>query len=109
MNETAGSWGEYQRLVLAELERHNSLLQGIDTRIQSLKLEVELIKQNNERLSNIEAQVKNNTDKLRTIETGEATATAITKYRKTIVGGLFLIITALLIPTINLILHALGG
>jgi TolA-binding protein len=106
-NQTGG-WGEYQRLVLAELERHNALLQTIDSRIQSLKLEIELLKQTQERLSNVESQVKTNTERINKIQTVEDTDDALKKYRNWIVGILFLFISALLFPTINLILHATG-
>lgn len=109
MVDNVGGWGEYQRLVLAELERHNALLQTIDTRIQSLKLEIELIKQHQSRLENVEAEVKINTERINKIQTVEDTDDALRKYRNWIVGVLFLFITALLVPTVNLILHAVGG
>jgi FtsZ-binding cell division protein ZapB len=108
-DNTSGGWGEYQRLVLAELERHNSLLQTIDTRIQSLKLEIELLKQTHERLANVESQVRTNTDRINKIQNVEETDDALKKYRNWIIGVLFVFITALLIPTVTLILHAVGG
>jgi hypothetical protein len=107
--ETIGNWGEYQRLVLAELERHNALLRGVDDRIQSLKLELELIKQTIELIRDLQKQVKENTKRLDTIEREEQTEDALKKYRNWIVGLLFVFITALLLPVINLIIHALGG
>jgi FtsZ-binding cell division protein ZapB len=108
-DNTSGGWGEYQRLVLAELERHNSLLQTIDTRIQSLKVEIELLKQTHERLANVESQVRTNTDRINKIQNVEETDDALKKYRNWIIGVLFIFITALLIPTVTLILHAVGG
>lgn len=108
-SQDTGNWGEYQRLVLAELERHNSLLRGVDDRIQNLKLELELMKQDRKRIDDIEKQVKENTGRLNTIIRGEETDDALKKYRNWIVGLLFVFITALLIPVLNLIIHALGG
>lgn len=108
-NLESGNWGEYQRLVLAELERHNTLLQGVDDRIQNLKLEIELMKQDKHRLKDLENQVKLNTNRLAKIEAGDETDDALRKYRNWIVGLLFVFITALLLPVLNLILHAIGG
>jgi hypothetical protein len=104
-----GNWGEYQRLVLAELERHNSLLRGIDDRIQSLKLEIELIKRERKDLEEIREQVKINTKRIDKFERGEETEDALVKYRNWIIGILFIFITALLIPVINLIINSFGG
>jgi ubiquinone biosynthesis protein COQ9 len=106
--DNLGGWSEYQRLVLAELERHNTLLQTIDTRIQALKLEIELMKQGQVRLSQLEDQVKMNTNLISKIKTVEDTDDALKRYRNWIIGALFLFITALLIPTVNLIINGLG-
>lgn len=108
-NDNLGGWGEYQRLVLAELERHNTLLQSIDSRIQTLKLEIELVKHDRKRLEDLEATVKTNTQRIDKIQSVEDTSDALAKYRNWIIGLLFIFITALLIPTINLILHSVGG
>jgi DNA repair exonuclease SbcCD ATPase subunit len=112
-NETLGGWGEYQRLVLAELERHNTFLQSIDGRIQSLKLELELIKQSQTQdrshIENLETQMKENTKNLNNIKTVGDIDEALKKYRNWIVGLLFIFVSALLIPTVNLIIHALSG
>lgn len=109
MADITGGWGEYQRLVLAELERHNALLTNIDDRIQSLKLEIELIKEHRRSLDDLKNQVKLNTERLGVLEGSESTDLAIRKYRNWIIGLLFLFITALLIPIINLIISGVGS
>lgn len=104
-----GNWGEYQRLVLAELERHNKLLSGVDDRIQSLVLAIELLKQERIARENLERQVRENMKRIDALEKSENVDDALKKYRSWIVGILFVFITALLIPVVNLILHAFGG
>lgn len=104
-----GEWSEYQRLVLAELERHNQLLQTIDDRIGNLKLEIELLKQAKRDMEELRKQVIDNTRRLNKIEGAEEVDDALKKYRNWIIGLLFLFITALLLPVINLILHSVGG
>jgi hypothetical protein len=47
LHESQNGWNEYQRLVLAELERHNTRLETIDEKISAVrvdlvKLQVEL-------------------------------------------------------------------
>lgn len=103
-----GNWSEYQRLVLAELERHNRLLQTIDDRIGNLKLELELIKQQRAEFIELRDQVKGNSKRLTTLENAEDVDDALKKYRTWIIGLLFVFVTALLLPVINLILHAFG-
>jgi hypothetical protein len=88
-----GQWSEYQRLVLAELERHNTLLSGVDDRIQNLKLEIELMKVSQERIKELEKTVSENTKRLAKLERTEDTDDALKKYRNWIVGLLFIFIT----------------
>jgi hypothetical protein len=108
-NLETGNWGEYQRLVLAELERHNKLLQTVDDRIQGLKVEIELLKQLRQQLEDLQKIVKDNTKDISSLEKGEDVDDALKKYRNWIVGLLFVFVTALLLPVINLILHSFGG
>lgn len=42
-NESA-SWVQYQKLVLAELERHSSALEDINHRIASIQVEIAMLK-----------------------------------------------------------------
>lgn len=109
MADITGGWGEYQRLVLAELERHNALLTSIDDRIQGLKLEIELIKEQRRNLDDLKTQVRENTKRLGILEGSENTDAAIKKYRNWIIGLLFLFITALLIPIVNLVISGVGS
>jgi len=44
MNDTGNGWPEYQRLVMAELERHSEWLASIDARGQRLQTEIALLK-----------------------------------------------------------------
>ena len=38
------NWSEYQKLVLAELERHGSLIAEIDSKISDLRVEIAMLK-----------------------------------------------------------------
>ena len=38
------NWSEYQKLVLAELERHGSLISEIDEKIGNLRVEIAMLK-----------------------------------------------------------------
>ena len=37
-------WSEYQKLVLAELERHGSLISEVDQKISDLRVEIAMLK-----------------------------------------------------------------
>lgn len=39
-----GSWLEYQKLVLAELERHGTALEALSAQVGSIKTEIALLK-----------------------------------------------------------------
>jgi len=100
-----GNWSQYQKLVLAELERHNTLLLGIDERISNLKLDIERLKTVRSRQEDFVKQLDALSARISAVETSENIDDAIKKYRNWIVGILFFVITALLIPVLNLILH----
>ena len=43
-NNSGNNWSEYQKLVLAELERHGSLISEVDQKITDLRVEIAMLK-----------------------------------------------------------------
>ena len=41
---SGNNWAEYQKLVLAELERHGSLISEVDQKITDLRVEIAMLK-----------------------------------------------------------------
>jgi len=41
---SGNNWSEYQKLVLAELERHGSLISDIDGKISDIRVEIAMLK-----------------------------------------------------------------
>lgn len=41
---SGNNWSEYQKLVLAELERHGSLISEVDEKISDLRVEIAMLK-----------------------------------------------------------------
>ena len=41
---SGNDWSEYQKLVLAELERHGSLISEVDQKITDLRVEIAMLK-----------------------------------------------------------------
>ena len=41
---SGNNWSEYQKLVLAELERHGSLISEVDQKITDLRVEIAMLK-----------------------------------------------------------------
>lgn len=96
-NLEAGGWAEYQRLVLAELERHNQLMREIDIRLGKFELDMEILKR--EMAGSLKLD-----ERLRKLENDALTSGAVMKYRKWLIGGALLLITSVVIPIINLYL-----
>ena len=42
--KSGNDWSEYQKLVLAELERHGKLISEIDTKISEIRIELAMLK-----------------------------------------------------------------
>ena len=57
--DSAGNgWSEYQQLVLAELKRHNAVLETLAREMGDLKVELALFDKHHERITRIEAEQK---------------------------------------------------
>jgi len=95
-------WAEYQRLVLAELERHNKLIEAINVRIGEIQLSQALLRQENGKLGKLEQRIDDNEKRLDKMDAGSQIDQAIAKYRKWLLSGGFLILTAVIVPVIKL-------
>lgn len=111
-------WAEYQRLVLAELERHNKLIEVIDTKLSEIQLALALMKERNGQTdqeikernrkvdkqleaignnhSNLDARVKN-------LETSSDIESAIQRYKKWIFGTMVLLLGSIIIPLVKIL------
>jgi len=106
MATTNGGWNEYQRLVLAELERLNRQQATIDAKLQEIDRKLWSIAEHDvtdlkTRMTTVEAKVSS-------LEKVGITDDAVKKYRKWILGGVFLLITAIFIPIASIILDAVA-
>lgn len=90
-----GGWSEYQRLVLAELERHNQLMSEMNARQTKFELDMEFLKRDMANMLKLD-------ERLRKLENEALTGGAVAKYRKWLIGGALLLITSVVIPLINL-------
>lgn len=90
-----GGWSEYQRLVLAELERHNMLMREIDVRLSKFELDMQMLQRDMGNALKLD-------ERLRKLENEALTSGAVGKYRKWLIGGALLLITSVVIPIINL-------
>ena len=95
----SNGWSEYQRLVLAELERHNMWMKEIDTRFQEIRLQNHEITNKVQRLEAMTQQLVVRVDGIEKVEQAEA---AVAKYKKAIFGIMIALATAILIPIIRL-------
>ena len=140
-----GGWSEYAKLVLAELERHNNLLEGIDGKLDSIKLQAEVtqlevhaLKKNHEdvdmnikdlkkrvykmergdleaiannadNISSNASNISNLAQRISLLEQGEIVDAAIKKYRWWIFAGVFTVMTAVVLPTADLVIKFVTG
>jgi|SRR5581483_9627216 len=89
-------WGEYQRLVLAELERHNSLINSLNDKLADITIQLVLLKEDNGKIKSIDAR-------LRTVENADLADAAITRYRKWLIGILIVLVGSVAFPIIKAI------
>lgn len=101
-------WGEYQRLVLAELERHNTLISTLNTGITDIQLKSALREREYQdvvkRVDKLDVRITGLHEKLDSMQSQSDIDNALHKYRKWLLSGAFILITAFLIPLINLFL-----
>jgi hypothetical protein len=106
-NSRLDGWGEYQRLVLAELARHNDLILDTNRSLNEIKLRLALIEQKNKDLSDMLVHIVDREDKLETkVESLERTGyidEALNKYRKWIVATGIMLVTSIIVPLVKLI------
>lgn len=67
-HDDGNGWSEYQKLVLAELTRHNNVLENLAQEIGDLKVELALFDKHHERLTHIEVEQKVQDVKIATLE-----------------------------------------
>lgn len=111
-------WAEYQRLVLAELERHNKLIEVIDTKLSEIQLALALMKERNgqidqdikERNRKVDDQLAtmgNNHSALDTrvknLERSTDIESAIQRYKKWIFGTMVLLLSSIVIPLVKIL------
>lgn len=106
-------WDSYARLVLTELERHNDLLFKINEKLDSIKLQQALyeqeIKQVKGDVKDHERDIKDLKKRVYKLEQGELVEAAVKRYRRWIIAGGFGIVTALLLPIIEIAAKIFGN
>ena len=78
-SEEHSGWGEYQKLVLAELERHNQWLVKIDEKLNGTLLTFKLEKQMIEHLANVVSSLDK---RVHDLETEQVESEAVEGYRE---------------------------
>lgn len=113
MTDNSEGWDTYAKLVLAELERHNGLLGEIKNKLDKTHLQQAL---SEKEILNVredhDALVKTVVDvvtRVGDIEREDVVATAIKRYKKWFVGIAFTILTAVIIPLVELAQRIIQG
>jgi hypothetical protein len=94
-------WAEYQRLVLAELERHN--LTNLDQSVQGLRTDIALLKEQNGKIHTLQGQIDKLQKQVQESDTQNKIGDAISKYRGWILTTLLLLASSIIIPLVKLI------
>jgi len=92
-------WAEYQRLVLAELERYNQWMTLLDQKLSTMSTQNQLLQRQVELM---EKNIEHNNEKLEKLQAGAATSEAISQYRKYVVGLAIALFDSVLIPLVKL-------
>jgi predicted nucleic acid-binding Zn-ribbon protein len=95
-------WAEYQRLVLAELERHNTLIETLNTKLNDISLQIALLKQENGKIGALDARIAATEKRLDKIDQGDMVEGAINKYKAWLLSGGLLLITAVALPLVKI-------
>lgn len=114
MSETAdprmrNGWAEYQRLVLAELERLNDQMAELTKAQRETDIKIALLKEENGKLREI---IRNQADLMKRVSILEGDAgldSAIRKYRGALITGAVLLLGSVIIPLIALFFGGGGG
>lgn len=101
-------WAEYQRLVLAELERHNKILNDLDRALQDIRVQLALMKEENGKIKAMQEQINGLDRRIGNQETADSISAGVDKYKKWIIGIIITIIVSGIIPLITVILKLKG-
>lgn len=101
-------WAEYQRLVLAELERHNQLINDILKTLAEMNIRLALMKEENGKIKELQIEVNTLAAKVVSLDTGSQISEAVDKYRKWIIGIIATVLITAVIPLIKIILSIKG-
>ena len=96
-------WGEYQRLVLAELTRHNNLIEKLDEKLQGVSVEVRLLKEENHNIKEQQKEIRALQKQVSNIQQEDAVEVALRKYRRWIIAIIFTIIASGIIPIVRIL------
>jgi cob(I)alamin adenosyltransferase len=94
-------WAEYQKLVLAELERHNVMIADVANKIQDISLQLAIMKQEAAQRQNTEKRVQLVEQKIDLLQRGDLVDRAIKRYKKWVLGILVGLVAALAAPIIK--------
>lgn len=104
-------WDSYAKLVLAELERHNSLLNAISDKLDTINLQQALTEKETvavkEEVAELRDTATNLDERVGTLEQKDIVSDALKKYRGWVITGAVGIVTAIIIPAAEL-LNKLG-
>lgn len=113
MGEDNGGWVEYGKLVLSELERHNDLLMKISEKLDAIKLQQALYEQE---ISEVKSEVRDHSDEIKELkkrvyklEQGELINATIDKYKKLLWAGAFGLVTAIVLPVVQIFVRIFYG
>lgn len=101
-------WAEYQRLVLAELERHNVLINDIGRTLGEMNIRLALMKEENGKIKDLQLQLADLTKRIGSQETGDQITDAVARYRKWIIGIVITVFATAIIPLIRVLLQIKG-
>jgi Ni,Fe-hydrogenase III large subunit len=101
-------WAEYQRLVLAELERLNDQMTELSKSQRDTDIKIALLKEENGKIKELALGLVEIIKRITVLENSAGVETAIKKYRGAIVAAGILLISSVLIPLIALFIGG-GG
>lgn len=102
-------WAEYQRLVLTELERHNTMISDIMDKLSTIEVQIALLKKEQDIIGQLQKDIRDLRDILSKTQENNRLSDGLKKYRNWILGGIFTIIVSVAIPLINLVFTIRSG
>lgn len=101
-------WAEYQRLVLAELERHNELINNINKSLTDIGIQLALMKEENGKIKTLQVEVVDLNRRMNAQDTNTQVGDALDKYKKWIIGAIVAFVISVAIPLLNILLGLQG-